>query len=65
MFIFALKWAGIIFGAWLTLSIGVAAIYLAISDDRRRREEEFQRLEIDEFTFHRLTHEKRSSVGTS
>jgi hypothetical protein len=51
MFIFALKWAGIIFGAWLTLSIGVAAIYLAMSDDRRRREEEFQRLEIDEFTF--------------
>jgi hypothetical protein len=56
MFVFVLKWAGIIFGGWLALSIGVTAIYAAMNYGGRRREEEF---------FRWLTHEKRSSAVSS
>jgi hypothetical protein len=58
MFVFALKWAGIILGGWLTLSIGVTAIYATISYGKRRREEEF-----DESTFRALTHKKQNAVN--
>jgi len=65
MLMFALKWAGIIMAAWSTLGIAVAAIYAAMNYDKHRREEEFQRLGIDEFACHRLTREKWSLTDAS
>jgi hypothetical protein len=58
MFVFMLKWAGIILAGWLTLSVGVAAIYATISYGQHRREEE-----VDELAFRGLTHAKQDIVN--